>query len=276
MSNKQIPRLQVFLRSKRCYEPLQDMSISNNDLSGGVLYIKDEHYEKFLHVYTNEITLGSELYLTERLSPVFSFFLDVDMKFDVVDSHDLPKNECWASLFGEIIGVLHRFYPNVDSKERNELFKCVITSAPNKVLQNTRTGESQMKVGFHLHFPNLKVTSEQALYIHASVVSFLEATLNMSGPFKCMLTPWNDAVDPVVFRHGTGLRMLGSDKCSECKQCRSNSNKQVQVCTSCLGKGPRPGKISEGRVYTLWSVLNGDVSIYTSVNNLSGVGSAAA
>ena len=212
------------------------------DLSGeqgGVINIPDALNDAFLLSYATDFIRDEshECFLVEARTPVFRFFCDVDFKG--------PEDKCpseidFLLIFREIIWDIARFYPAVtDMNEKRDLFRCVVLSCPDKLINQNGGDLYEKKIGFHLHFPNLLVNQDQALLIHASSVS----TLDRKGRVILSGESWENVLDPCVYK-ANGLRMVMSDKLSTCKVCKNKKDVRSN-CDECHCVG----KISEGRRY---------------------------
>ena len=101
----------------------------------------------------------------------------------------------------------------------------------------------RLKQGLHIIFPEMGVNIEQALYIREALIEALTVKLGKD------LAPdgWSSVIDNSVYATGKGLRMIGSNKASQCPRCKGI--KSEVKCQSCIY-----GKIDEGRPYVLHSI----------------------
>ena len=230
------------------------LDLSGNN--GGKFYIPDEDNYRLLSAYAEDILRKEPLYLVERRTKVFKMNYDYDLKTTAKDAM-IPTDH--LLIFREIILDVARFYPSVmDPEDKRHLFMCIIASSPDKVVSYhpPADGESvgepnEIKVGFHLHFPNLRVTQEQALLIHMSAASVLERKITPVRPLQFGQL-WPDVLDSCVY-HANGLRMIESDKCATCPDCKNKDTRRPS-CSFCKARG----KVSEGRPYSPMCTLDGN------------------
>lgn len=177
-----------------------------------------------------------------KTNPVFRMFYDVDAKFETSD--DLPDVMTAARLFRSLQEDTRRFYPDAD----DDLLRLVVCVAPDKELQQGGV----VKRGWHVHFPNLLVTREQALLLHASAASAL-GRLPVAAQFRFQRDQaWDTVLDPSVF-FTNGLRAVGNDKTSRCGVCKGR-RPTMQACDACHGRG----RVAENRVYQMGYTIGGD------------------
>lgn len=229
-----------------------DRLFTHLDLSsynGGIINVPDVYNHEFLVAVAEDIDRGDSLFLVECRTDTFPFFCDLDIK---IDEDKRPTDMNFLIIIREIVWDIARFYPAVDESEGRDLFRCIIASSPDKKLSSS-SGESgaatkaQVKVGFHLYFPNLLVNQEQALLIHASAASRLDRKVRILPDGES----WENALDPCVYKTN-GLRMIESDKCSDCPRCK-NKKAQRNNCTLCVAKG----RLAENRPYSPMCTLDG-------------------
>lgn len=212
--------------------------------NGGTINVPDALHSQFLDIYADDVARGEPLYLTEQRTDPFRMFFDIDLQ---IAAAIRPEDKLFARMFCDILRDLRRFYPLLSDRECQETLRCIITSSPDKPMDG-----GIVKVGYHLHFPGLVVDKQQALLMHASAVCALSRATRSAEipPELADSLNWGDALDACVYETN-GLRMLGSDKASNCPACK-NSAKKVD-CTQCDGMG----KIAQDRPYMLMCVIAG-------------------
>ena len=265
MSTQRVRSLASFIKDNDLSHTRVDVNgkkmYTNYDLSGGIngtLCVPDAFYDTFKEIYAEEVEFRLTMhnvygrtmhmhYFTETISTVFRMFFDFDPVFIVSRVEDVPTTTMFAVLLREVIMDLRQFYPDIcDEAEQKHIFQCVATSAPMKITDaNTTEGCEEdvdkkllVKTGYHFHFPNLYVQRDYAMLMRASVVFMLSRKLHAHGPFAG--TDWNVAIDACVYNPLAGLRMLESDKCSDCTSCGGRGAGECQACMDC---GPKKGNI---------------------------------
>ena len=192
-----------------------DVRTTHTLMTGGVVGVPDERYDEFLSLYATEVKSGNKtLSFSElRSDPIFCMYFDVDLLDTCVTS-----GERASRIFTTIQSVVKTYYTENRDDER---FRCVICDTASKDVtygtnENART---LTKSGYHVTFPNLRVTLHQALQIRHSVVYELEKTL---GPRPDDLNAWSDVIDKAPYT--TGLKMCGSFKCVRCSDCKKSDS----------------------------------------------------
>jgi hypothetical protein len=116
-----------------------------------------------------------------------------------------------------------------------------------------RNDTGLLKHGMHIILPEVYTTIEQALFMREALIEALNLEYGSSNA-EIAPNGWYDVVDNAVYGVKKGLRMYGSHKAEQCKECRGQS-KQAE---SCPGRCDR-GKIGTGRPHLLHSVyVNGE------------------
>lgn len=110
---------------------------------------------------------------------------------------------------------------------------------------NTRRDASGfIKQGFHVIFPEMCVTIEQALYMREALIEVLTVRVGT----KLAPRGWSEVIDNSVYATGKGLRMIGSSKAAPCPVCKGI--KSDVKCQTCMH-----GKVDEGRPYVFYSLF---------------------
>ena len=230
------------------------------------------HHEKmFLKMYAVSIRYGHTTCLVEKHTPMDNpeqgnkivYFMDLDIKQPELVP---PKNI--EGLVFVIVAQLKRFYRNAPE----ELFKSICAAATVKLerckacqctscnakhncdvcnnLGNTGLNKNghacsscggkypvKKKTGIHLHFPNIVMSTLQALDIRQTLIA--ECT-KLWGVRVEPFNSWNEVIDESIYKH-SGLRMIGANKGDKCA-CK------VKVDDKCVECGNRR-KINSGRPY---------------------------
>lgn len=148
-------------------------------MDGGILFVLDEDMDHFFHVYIEQLK-RNKLYVVEQKTQVFKFFVDLDYKApEKLDDEFLLK-------------ICKSIHESVGSPGRC----CIARAHPRPVK------DSLIKSGVHIHWPDYKVTKQQA------TVNRMKIILNLP-PVEGV--DWTQVIDSSVYG-GSGLRMLWSHK----------------------------------------------------------------
>jgi hypothetical protein len=148
-------------------------------LSGGKLFVDDQHHGTFLNEYANAIARRHTEYIVETKTPVFRLFLDFDFS--------PPPDEMIMDAAIKSACNIAAYYFDVTSE-------AVILK---------KTTSSTEKVGIHVTWDAIFVDTATANAYRAHLVNRLEDA--------CPDVPWKTIVDAAVFG-GTGLRLPWSHK----------------------------------------------------------------
>ena len=144
-------------------------------MDGGQLHVPDADLDAFYKAYLADIACGTRLYVVEQKTEIFKFFVDIDFKAERAledeDALELCTRICAAVQHGQ----------------------CLVARAP------TRKVKDVIKSGFHLHWPDLCVTRQEALALRTKIL------LELDGD------EWAQIIDSSVYG-GSGLRCLWSHK----------------------------------------------------------------
>ena len=148
-------------------------------MDGGILFVLDEDMDHFFNVYIQELK-HNKLYVVEQKTNVFKFFVDLDYKAPEKLSDDFLLRIC--KFIHETLGSPGR---------------CCIARAQPRPWK-----DGLIKSGVHIHWPDLKVTKQQATSNRAKIILDLPDVEGID---------WAEVVDSSVYG-GSGLRMLWSHK----------------------------------------------------------------
>lgn len=182
-------------------------------MDGGKLYVREE--AAFLREYADALTRGEACFVVERRTPVFKLFADLDWT-----RSEAPSRELWLQLLRVVADTVRR----ARGGPPFVMLACLAVPKPDPA--------GGVRVGAHLHFPDVLVTQALALAVRARLVPVL-AALNLDFDAEHL-------VDPAVY-HGNGLRMKGSRKATPC-----------EPCAACGGTGRRV----DARVYAPTVVMD--------------------
>lgn len=219
------------------------------DMSGGCGKNKNkfnippgEWTRKFREVYAFELQRNHKLFLIEHRTKVFPHFYDIDEKNNKLDWRSVNRREYVRTIQADA----RRFFPTVtDDTDVRELFRVVVTTAPPVAKSD------HVKLGIHIHFPNLWVSATEAKLMRVSAVVALEKRFQAADAF--MGESWDDVLDACVY-NANGLRMLGADKADTCSHCKGKRQANGKPCTECSFNGRQ----AQHRPYTINEVLEGD------------------
>lgn len=208
-------------------------------LNGGNIFLPHEEYKNFLKLYSRDIILGVKHYISEVRTPIFNLFFDVDY----YDYHELSL-ESIKQLCRDIQYVISKFFEDqLDTYQRR-----LIVSVCDDTKKYEQNGKILLKTGLHLHWPSIQLDKSQAFIIRSAILQYLENKNGVRGEGKLS---WNEVIDESVFK-GSGLRLIGTRKCSKCSDCK-NKKPQKDNCITCTSLG----KTDDGRVYKFKFVLDG-------------------
>lgn len=188
-----------------------EMTTTHTLMTGGVVGVPDERYDEFLALYATEVSRKNRtLSFSElRSDPVFCMYFDIDFLDDCVTARATA-----ARIFSTIQSVTKSYYTGDQNDDR---FRCIVCDTAAKTVTHEWNGRTTTptKNGFHITFPNLRVTLSQALQLRYSVVYELEKTM---GARPEELNAWSDVIDKAPYTNG--LKMCGSFKCIKCTDCK--------------------------------------------------------
>ena len=224
-------------------------------LNGGKLNVPVASNDSFLNLVGDALEKKENVYVVELKTRVFPMFMDVDLY--VHDGED-NLSSILAFIHSRVCAFFGREVPN------NICISC--TAEPK---QQTKNGKLCTKYGTHLHWPNVRVSSNEALYVRQLVVQDLTRKFGE----RDVVNTWEDVVDKCVFERN-GLRLVGSRKAAGCTLCRNfrdcckhatfwemcdsciqDQSRRVK-CKKCGGRSSKAGTgyIDEGRPYSVANV----------------------
>lgn len=192
------------------FEPSEKQQhVTHTLLTGGRLYVPDDLRNEFSYAYADGILENERVCLNEcASSPLAPLFFDWDWQClpDVV----VTKQDLLA-----VIRSAH--YHLAKTFSATDTFIGIVLSRPEK----------DNKFGFHVHYPTVKVTKEEAEIACGGLIAFIEQMYGKT--WSKSVHPWRDKViDRQVC--GRNLRAVGSFKCQKCPSCRA---KPGSLCDQC-------------------------------------------
>lgn len=207
---------------------------------------------EFFKQYANCLDAGNKLYFVERRTPIFRMHLDLDF-LELVDAPE-PDIKMYAKVFTT---VFKSFYSKVNDEKQ---FICLVLKSKAKKQTLCAAGDEiegalGKKHGYHLIWPWLCVDQISSLWLRENIILACRKEFgNRSAPNNSFI----DVIDESVLK-SNGLRMLFSDKCARCKDCKGKGAVSGQTCVKCAGSR----YVAEGRRCELNCILddNGEIDI---------------
>lgn len=171
--------------------------------------------EQIYHTYAMDLVHQTLSQMTQQVeyaeSAQFPLFVDMDMRVSAVNIG--PQLELLHRDYFTIIShCVQRFFPSRCASQASDMV--MIVCGRQMVLKDVG-GKKIPTFGFHLHFPHIIVTKEQALYVRQNIVAtFCRHFYEREGDDE---NTWNDVFDRSVYKNPSSdaapqLRMIGSFK----------------------------------------------------------------
>lgn len=211
-------------------------------LNGHKLKVPWDKNETFLEKYAQCLASKQVMFAIERRAPHFVMHFDLDF----VQPAEVTHAEV-AVLVTMFQATFAAYYPSVNSSSSPDssaatVFRAIVLSSDSKPARGS-DGSPCIKTGFHVMFPALVVTAEEALLLRAGCVAAYRKQL--SGDRPPPANSVEDVLDESVLRPGgNGLRMVGSHKCAKCVKCLAIKARDYK-CPQCEGTR----HVDEGRPY---------------------------
>lgn len=196
---------------------------------GMFLSIKDDFKEEFYRKLAKTLDEGKINYLLEIRTDYFKFMVDVDFKNELGLSND-DKFKLLTYIHKAVNMLL-----DDNHKHKNNM---IVSTCKDEQVEHRK--QQMMKIGFHLIWPDIIVSVDEALYLRSAIIQFLE----QSDFYLSSLEDWETIIDKSLYDNMHALRMNGSSKNVICPECKGKS-KLRNECYHCR----RSGKINEGRIY---------------------------
>lgn len=148
-------------------------------MDGGILFVLDEDMDAFFQVYIEQLK-NRKLYVVEQKTNIFKFFVDLDYKAPEKLSDEF------------LLEICERIHESLGRPGR-----CCIARAQPRPIK-----DSLIKSGVHIHWPDLKVTKQDAISNRSKILLNLPEVDGLN---------WSEIIDSSVYG-GSGLRMLWSHK----------------------------------------------------------------
>lgn len=235
-----LPTCLGFVSQKKGFVSIKDkpyVQLSNilmDGFRGGRIQISDNDYPEFLTKYANDVANNRRLTFIECKTGIFKFLIDVDLE----TKEELPEEEI-HKLLKHITNSIKPFL-KVTKKGR---LMSLMARAPSKEKNGL------VKTGLHIVYPNLLVSTHEALLIRENIISELRNIYEDGFTDK----GWENAIDAAVYL-GSGLRMIGSIKVTPCTACNKRTSDSCGVCAGL-------GKVDENRPYSFTAIYDEDGNI---------------
>jgi hypothetical protein len=166
--------------------------ISHLLLDKGVLCVPESANSEFIHEYAKGVVMGGKRpCLVEYKLKVFRMFYDLD----ILTTRENANNMTTGVFTDDVKNVFYTIC--VATAMMFDISKTTVTMCISNIPKKKDGG---VKVGVHLTFDNIFVTSPTALYVREKLLEILQSEEN---PFA---NPWEQIVDSAVFK-GSGMRL---------------------------------------------------------------------
>lgn len=169
-------------------------------LDKGVLCVPDSSHEEFLTEYARGVVKGGKFSCVVEYKPkVFRMFYDLD----IVATKTLAETMTSGAFPEDIDEIVKEICGT--TADLFDISKTEVTLCISNACKSVANG---VKVGIHLTFSNIFVTSTVALHVRGKV---LEKLGERDNPF---VNKWEDIVDAAVHK-GSGMRLPWASKPTE-------------------------------------------------------------
>lgn len=180
---------------------------------GGKVCVTPTHVDAFYDAIATDVERGILPPLNElKVDEVFNYFIDFDIRCK--NSASLPDMSWLASV---VMTTVAKFVIGFDVHG-------IVLAAPDKKLDDS----GSVKRGVHMHFPDLRVTMQEALLMREAIIDALKRHEGVDWAEDFDNAPY---VNPVG-----GLRTVGASKACECKFC-NNKLPARKTCAQCEHRG---------------------------------------
>ncbi len=159
------------------------------------------------------------------------WFADIDPKF--LASMTRPERTSFLFSFAKTIQkVFGEVFPEVAATTKREVFQMIATSVrDDPEPTETEEGESYIKMGTHLHAPNVTVTSHESRLIREAVLSLMKEAGLGTG---ILMNTLEDVYDEAVYIKA-GLRPVFAPKFTKCKNAKRGTTCHCGSCDGAAG-----------------------------------------
>lgn len=178
--------------------------VSHLLLDKGVLCVPESSNDDFIHEYSRGVLMGGRPSCIVEYKPrVFRMFYDLDI---VTKDIQMAKLMSAGDFQENVKNIMH-----IICIATAFLFDVARSSATICISNVPKKKGDEIKVGIHITFDNIFVTSPTALHIREKLLELLNAEEN---PFA---NPWEQIVDSAVFK-GSGMRLPWAAKHDDLKR----------------------------------------------------------
>lgn len=197
------PLSEAMLKSANSSDVGGVTDLSHTFFNGGKAKADPDTCDRAARMYAVDIVRADtheKVTTIERYNPEkFPLFIDVDLK--TFARADEAAASGHAAYWDVVLTQIRRFYPNRDPSD--PCFRLIICSRRPEMEPG-----GGIKFGYHLHFPDLFVDVNRALYIRESIVTAMRAQF---GERTAEGSSWDSVFDGTVYGN-KGLRPFGSYK----------------------------------------------------------------
>lgn len=227
-------------------------SLSHLSYLGGVYAIPLSNYASFFEHYATDLEKQTVHHgFSEQRTPVFRFHVDFDMEFiRPLDESEFSTLEQFMMPYLRIMmDVFKTFYFHLSAEEFAETFWFAFCPSYNIYTREPcePRSDTTLKVGLHLVFPGLYVTSQVALILRRAVLyRFSKEPALLIKHALYFAHRWEKMMDEQVYTKN-GLRMIGSYKTDICNGCGGGVTNPMNrvLCQQCH----QVGKCLGTRIY---------------------------
>jgi hypothetical protein len=178
--------------------------VSHLLLDKGVLCVPESSNDDFIHEYSRGVLMGGRPSCIVEYKPrVFRMFYDLDI---VTKDIKMAKMMSAGDFQENVQNIMH-----IICIATVFLFDVTKTSATICISNVPKKKGDEIKIGIHITFDNIFVTSPTALHIREKVLELLRVEEN---PFA---NSWEQIVDSAVFK-GSGMRLPWAAKHDDLKR----------------------------------------------------------
>lgn len=182
---------------KRGYFGRTGKQISHLLLDKGVLSVPENSNEEFLSEYAKGVIRGGKnSCIVEYKKDVFRMFYDLDIIASEIFANEMTN----GNFSREVNEIFHAICGTTA-----DLFDIFDTTVTMCVSNKTKKVKEGVKIGIHLTFSSIFVTTPIALHVRSKV---LENLRELQNPF---LNDWEEIVDAAVHK-GSGMRLPWASK----------------------------------------------------------------
>lgn len=176
----------------------RDRAPTHTLMTGGKLHVPLEDVDVFHTTYAKFISFGGVAFVNTIKTPIFAMYFDIDAHFSKETSFDAVE---WRTRFAvRLLEAMHELLHPTN-------FGVLVCASPPKSI--VKDNKDCVKHGLHIHFPDVYVDRDMALWLREAILTRLEnydeTRVHPDSP-----TTWADDLDEAVYNNG--LRMIFSHK----------------------------------------------------------------